>query len=442
MYKIWSGSLIFIAVCAVVSAIVGYAFGELFGVGLFILILLGLLDHHLSNLQRLAQWARRRDDEPAPEGHGAWRPVFHELECRARDGREERERHTATLERFRTASEAMPDGIVYLSGNESIEWMNRRAEQHLGLSQAKDVGLQLVGIVRVPELARYLEADHRDEPLVVQSPRKPGLRLLIQIVPFGGGQKMLISRDITQIEKLETMRQDFIANVSHELRTPLTVVSGFVETVLDGLDDLERSDVQRFLNMALEQSTRMQRLIEDLLTLSALETGAPAPNEEHVDVCGLVRMVGQESELLSGGRHRIELAMDPRDEGDIALGSQKELHSAFANLASNAVRYTPTGGTIRIVWRHVPGGGEFSVSDDGIGIDPQHIARLTERFFRVDKGRSRETGGTGLGLAIVKHIVSRHQAELRIESEPGKGSCFTVYFPGNRLARRSSPIQN
>jgi two-component system phosphate regulon sensor histidine kinase PhoR len=438
MYKIWTGSLIFVAACAAVSIVVGFAFGEWFGVGLFILVLLGLLDHHLSNLQRLAQWARRRDDTPAPEGHGAWRPVFHELECRARDGREERARHGATLERFRTASEAMPDGIVYLSAHDSIEWLNRRAEQHLGLSQSKDVGLPVAAIVRVPELVAYLEAGRRDEPLVLLSPRKPSMRLLVQLVPFGGGQKMLISRDVTQLEKLETMRQDFIANVSHELRTPLTVVSGFVETVADGLDDLERDDIERFLNMALEQSTRMQRLIEDLLTLSALETGAPAPQEEQVGVCGLVRAVAQEAELLSNGRHTLEVSLDPRDEPDTVLGSQKELHSAFANLVSNAVRYTPPGGHIEIAWKHTVTGGEFSVTDNGIGIDPQHISRLTERFFRVDKGRSRETGGTGLGLAIVKHIVSRHQAEMRIDSEPGKGSRFAVSFPSSRIMRRPS----
>ena len=435
MYKIWTGSLIFIAACALLSLVVGYAFGQWFGIGLFILVLLGLLDHHLSNLQRLAQWARRRDDEPAPDGHGAWRAVFHELECRARDGREERVRHSATLERFRAASEAMPDGIIYLSGNDSIEWLNRRAELHLGLSQEQDIGVPLTGLVRLPELVAYMEAA-QDEPLVIQSPRKPAMRLQLQIVPFGGGQKMLISRDITQLEKLETMRQDFIANVSHELRTPLTVVGGFLETVHDGLDDLDRADIERFLQMALDQSTRMQRLIEDLLTLSALETDAPAPIEERVDVCALVRSVSQEAIVLSGGRHQIEIQLDDRDDGDIVLGSQKELHSAFANLASNAVRYTPAGGSIVIGWRRMAGGGEFAVSDNGIGIDPKHISRLTERFFRVDKGRSRETGGTGLGLAIVKHIVSRHGAELRIESEPGKGSRFAVRFPGARIRRR------
>lgn len=436
MYKIWTGSLIFIAGCAVVSLGVGFVFGQWFGIGLFILVLLGLLDHHLSNLQRLAQWARRRDDEPAPDGHGAWRPVFHELECRARDGRDERIRHTATLERFRAASEAMPDGIVYLSTSDAIEWMNRRAEQHLGLSQEQDVGVSLAAIVRVPELVAYLKSGHRDEPLLIQSPRRPGMRLQVQLVPFGGGQKMLISRDITQLEKLETMRQDFIANVSHELRTPLTVVGGFLETVHDGLDDLDRADIERFLQMALDQSTRMQRLIEDLLTLSALETDAPAPAEERVDVCALVRSVAQEAVVLSAGKHRIEVELDERDDGDIVLGSQKELHSAFANLTSNAVRYTPAGGRIVIAWRHEDGCGEFSVSDNGIGIDPKHISRLTERFFRVDKGRSRETGGTGLGLAIVKHIVSRHGADLHIESAPGKGSRFVVRFPELRISRR------
>lgn len=433
MYKIWSGSLAFVAACAVISALVGFVFGPWLGVGLFILVLLGLLDHHLSNLQRLAQWARRRDDTPTPEGYGAWQPVFHELECRARDGREERARHAATLERFRAASEAMPDGIIYLSADDSIEWLNRRAEQLLGLNQAQDIGLPLVSIVRLPELARHLTNAQPTEPLLVHSPRKPEIRLQLQVVPFGGGQKMLISRDITQLEKLETMRQDFIANVSHELRTPLTVVGGFLETVHDSLDDLDRADIERFLQMALDQSTRMQRLIEDLLALSALETGAPAPAEERVNVCALLRTIAQEAEVLSGGRHQVQLELDPRDEGEIVLGSQKELHSAFANLASNAVRYTPAGGRIVIGWRRAAGGGEFSVSDDGIGIDPQNIVRLTERFFRVDKGRSRETGGTGLGLAIVKHVASRHQAELRIDSESGKGSRFAVLFPPSRV---------
>lgn len=427
---------------ALVAAAVGAAIVPWAGLAVLVAGLIALLAYAAVQLQRLAAWASGPRDAPVPRASGPLGLVSDGLARRVRETRDERESLLAALERFRAASQALPDGLVYLSGQDTIEWLNRKAEQHFGLRHASDARLPLSGLVRQPDLVRYLELEKPEEPLVIPSPRRPGTRLLIQVVPFGKDRKLLVSRDVTQIEKLETMRRDFIANVSHELRTPLTVVSGFVETVMDGLDDLERDDILRFLNLALEQSTRMQRLIEDLLTLSALETGAPGPMEERVDACRLARKVHQEADLLSGGRHEIVLELDPRDEGDLVLGSQKELHSAFANLASNAVRYTPRGGRIVLRWCRTAAGAEFSVDDNGIGIDPKHVARLTERFFRVDRGRSRETGGTGLGLAIVKHIVSRHQAELHIESEPGKGSRFVVAFPAARLMRSRSAPRN
>lgn len=393
--------------------------------------MLAIIFRHLLNLARLQFWLE--DAQQIPEGSGEWAPVFKRLDQRLRDLQQRHDKLVASLERFRAASQAMPDGVIYLGDDGRIEWINQKAEQHFGLNHLSDLGHPLVGLVRHPELLSYLEKGPSDEPLVIPSPRRPAIRLMIQRVPFAEDRQMVVSRDITQIEKLETMRRDFIANVSHELRTPLTVVGGFVETVMDGLDDLPREDVLRYLNLALEQSVRMQRLIEDLLALSALETGAPPPREERVSVLDLVRKVHQEAELLSAGRHEVKLLIDERDEGDQVLGSQKELHSAFANLASNAVRYTQPGGTISIGWHHTRKGGEFTVEDNGIGIAPEHISRLTERFFRVDRSRSRETGGTGLGLAIVKHILSRHHAELQIESEAGKGSRFSVAFPANRL---------
>lgn len=420
---------------AVVALLLWGVFDGELAVAALCIGLLMLLSFHLGKLAVLTQWVRGALPEGLPEATGAWGAVFDTLNRRERDMRESHERLSVALERFRGASQAMPDGVIYLSGNDTIEWLNQRAEQHFGLDHGHDIGVSLTALARQPELAHYLESGQHGDPLVIRSPRRSAIRLLIQVVPFGDQQKMLVSRDITQIEKLETMRRDFIANVSHELRTPLTVVSGFVETVLDGLNDFDDEDVCRFLNMALEQSTRMQRLIEDLLTLSALETGEPAPTEERVDAIALVSQVYQEALALSSGRHDITLELDERDRGDILLGSQKELHSALANLATNAVRYTPASGTIRLNWRHTAGGAEFSVVDNGIGIDPQHVPRLTERFFRVDRGRSRETGGTGLGLAIVKHIVSRHQASLHIESELGKGSRFSVSFPNGRLTR-------
>lgn len=421
--------------CALLS---GLVVGPWAGATVLVAGLLALIAHHVRNLERLRRWVDAGRSETVPSGTGVWTPVLSELHQRVRALRDRQDELAASLERFRTASQAMPDGVIYLSGQDSIEWINTRAEQHFGLSDARDRGCLLAGLVRQPELLSYLEAPTQGESLVISSPRRPGVRLLVQLVPFGSDQRMLVSRDITQIDKLETMRRDFIANVSHELRTPLTVVGGFVETVMDGLDDLDRADIARFLGMALEQSTRMQRLIEDLLALSELETGAPAPSEEPVDVAALVREIFLETQVLSAGRH--EVVVNAIDGGEVLLGSHKELHSAFANLASNAVRYTPQGGCIGLSWRRTEQGGEFTVEDNGIGIDPRHIARLTERFFRVDRSRSRETGGTGLGLAIVKHVVSRHQAELHIDSQPGKGSRFCVLFPPGRIRRRGAGV--
>ena len=432
-YSVWTPTLYALLATAAVALVVAALWGESAGVTAGGFGLLAIIARHVGNLQRLQAWVQ--DGRDLPRGSAEWARLFGGVEQRVRELRARHDKLVASLERFRAASQAMPDGVIYLAEDDRIEWINHKAEQHFGLNHLSDLGHSLVGLVRHPELLRYLQAGRPDEPLVIASPRRPSIRLMIQRVPFAEDRQMLVSRDITQIEKLETMRRDFIANVSHELRTPLTVVGGFVETVMDGLDDLPHEDILRYLDLAREQSLRMQRLIEDLLALSALETGAPAPREERIRVLDLVRTVHQEACLLSAGRHEVRLDIDESDEDERVLGSHKELHSAFANLASNAVRYTPAGGWIRIAWRRVEGGGEFSVEDNGIGIASEHINRLTERFFRVDRGRSRETGGTGLGLAIVKHILTRHQAALRIDSEPGKGSRFSVVFPALRLRR-------
>ncbi|HEX5126251.1 MAG TPA: phosphate regulon sensor histidine kinase PhoR [Rhodocyclaceae bacterium] len=388
--------------------------------------------YHLRNLVKLVDWTRQPIGTPIPRAVGLWDYVFANMSRRSRMAYDQRERLAQALSRFREASQAMPDGVVYLSHHNLIEWINAAAGRHFGLDGERDIGAAITNLVRQPDFVSYIEAGEYAEPLTIKSTRQEGLALSMQIVPFGEDQKMILSRDITQLERLETMRRDFVANVSHELKTPLTVISGFTEMLLDGLEDFSPDDTKRYLKLALEQSGRMQNLIEDLLTLSALETGAPMPVEERVDAQGLVRGVAQEAELLSAGRHRIELELG---EPAALIGSQKELYSAMANLATNAVRYTPDGGTVRLVWRLENDGATFTVQDNGIGIDAQHIPRLTERFYRVDRGRSRETGGTGLGLAIVKHILTRHQSALDIQSDPGKGSCFTARFPAIRLAK-------
>ncbi len=424
---------------ALAGALMGLVAGASAGLAVFAAGLLVLLAHHLRNLARLSEWTHDPVGTPVPRAVGIWSQAFSDLSRRSKLAYDLRERLSAALQRFRDASQAMPDGVLYLSESDRIEWINRKAEQHFDLDHRRDLGVPVTNLVRQPEFVRYLAAGDYAEPLVMHCARGGGLSLLIQVVPFGDDQKMVVSRDITQLEKLETMRRDFIANVSHELRTPLTVVSGFLETLLDGYDEFEREDALHYLQLALDQSKRMQNLIEDLLTLSALETGAPEAAEDEVPVAELVREVYEDAVLLSAGRHEMGLAIDDEEAGDVLLGSRKELHSAFANLASNAVRYTPAGGRVHISWQRLGEGGEFAVADTGIGIDPEHIPRLTERFYRVDRGRSRETGGTGLGLAIVKHILSRHHAELRIASEPRKGSRFSVVLPASRLRRPPPP---
>ena len=381
---------------------------------------------------RLIHWAACPLGTPTPSASGAWGAAFEALHKRGRLASAEREQATEELARFRRAAEALPDGVIILDGYRAIEWMNLQAEACLGLKASVDTGSRITHLLREPEFLAYLDSpDHRGVPLELHTQRNPGRSLQIQAAPFAAGRTLLLVRDITQLQKLATMRRDFVANVSHELKTPLTVTLGFVETAMDALDDTPPQEIAQYLQTAAEQARRMQQLIDDLLTLSSLETDSPPPLEDPIDVADLLNDIGKEVAALSSGRHDIALEnQGPR----ILLGSVRELRSAFANLAGNAVRYSPDGGRIVLRWSgEGSGGGRFSVHDSGIGIALQHLPRLTERFYRVDRGRSREAGGTGLGLAIVKHVLERHQAVLQVESEPGQGSVFSVVFPAHRV---------
>lgn len=381
---------------------------------------------------RLIQWAARPLGTPTPSASGAWGAVFEGLHRRARLSSAARDLATQELARFRRAAEALPDGVIILDGHRAIEWMNLQAEVCLGLKASTDTGSRITHLLREPEFLAYLDdTDHRGLPLELHTRRNPGRSLQLQAAPFAAGRTLLLVRDVTQLQKLATMRRDFVANVSHELKTPLTVTLGFIETAQDALADASPQEIATYLRTAGEQAQRMQQLIEDLLTLSALETDAPPPLEERIGVAALLEDILQEARTLSAGRHRITL----ENTGPAwLLGSVRELRSAFANLAGNALRYSPDGGDITLAWR-VDGeaGARFSVRDSGIGIAAEHLPRLTERFYRVDRGRSREAGGTGLGLAIVKHVLERHQAVLQISSQPGRGSTFGVAFPAHRV---------
>jgi two-component system phosphate regulon sensor histidine kinase PhoR len=430
-------TVIAVALIAVEACVFGLVFGPYAGWGAFSGGVILLLFHHMKNVGSLVRWLHNPVPGKVPAGSGVWEYIFALLYRFERVQTKQHQQLAKTLVRFRQAGRAHPDGVVILDADNRIEWCNDTAESHFDLTLATDGGQPVVNLVRQPEFIAYVESGDYTQTLELRSTRGGGAVFSVQIIPYGDAQKLLLSRDITRLEKLETMRRDFVANVSHELRTPLTVLSGFLETIRELDLDPQRS--RDYINLMSEQGKRMQHIVDDLLTLSTLES-APGPSlDERVRIAPLLERLRAEGEALSGGRHRILLDASP---GFDLLGSDNELASAFGNLVTNAIRYTPDGGEVCLTWRASADEAVFAVEDSGIGIAPEHIPRLTERFYRVDRGRSRETGGTGLGLAIVKHILNRHQATLDIKSEPGKGSRFAVRFPPRRIVPAAAALES
>ncbi len=429
---IYRRTLLTLAGFALPAALVALVFGAAWGWGLFAAGVMAMLAWHVRHLARLQRWLGHPLPGAVPEGQGIWDEVLAALHRLERETARREEGLADALARMRRAVQALPDGVVILDSANRIEWFNRTAEAQLQLDPATDLGQNIANLVREPEFIDYLNSSEDS----VRITRGPALALSLQLIPFGQSQKMLLSRDVTQAERVDVMRRDFVANVSHELRTPLTVLVGFLETVRELKLDPQR--MRDYLGMMQEQAARMQRIIEDLLTLSALDSAPPASGERQIAVRPLLLRLKADAEALSGGRHTIRMQLEETRGG--LLGIESELVSAFGNLVSNAIRYTPAGGTITLAWREGPEGGRFSVEDTGIGIDAEHIPRLTERFYRVDRSRSRETGGTGLGLAIAKHALARHEATLEIESHPGKGSRFSARFPARRLASKNLTV--
>jgi two-component system phosphate regulon sensor histidine kinase PhoR len=435
-----SNILVRTAIVTLVSVALAFGLGALFdpkwGWAFLAVAFLVLLLHHARHLQLLRTWASRSLTESVPEGTGAWEEVFTLLYRRQRAEIAERRKLAYSLARSRQAGRALPYGVAILDAEYRIVWCNDSCEAHFGIDAGADIGQPITYLVREPEFVEYVSSGEFSKPMQLKTGRD-GLVLSVQFVPYVDSQRLLLSRDITQGIRLETMRRDFVANVSHELRTPLTVLVGFLETVRELKLDPERS--RDYLNLMAEQSKRMQRIIDDLLTLSTLESAPEPPRDERVDVALLLSRIQSEAIALSAGRQRVTL---DAEQGFDLVGAESEIASAFGNLASNAVRYTPAGGEVRLVWRSSQKGAEFTVEDTGVGIEAEHIPRLTERFYRVDRGRSRETGGTGLGLAIVKHALARHQATLDIESTPGVGSRFVARFPARRVIPARSRAAN
>lgn len=383
---------------------------------------------------KLKRWASQTRLSDPPEAEGRWGEVFNLLHRHRRATLKRRRELAQLMVRSRRGAQALPYGVAVLDADYRLDWCNDAARDQLGLDPERDRKQPIVNMVRAPEFVEYLRVADFSEPVRLDSPGSPRI-LSLQIVSFGDEEHMLLSQDVTGAARVEAMRRDFVANVSHELRTPLTVLAGFLETIQDL--KLDASRVRDYVGLMAPQAERMKRLIDDLLMLSSLEHAPPPPAAERVALRPLLERVRGEAQSLSGGKHRISLEASG---GHDLLGAESEISSAFVNLVSNAVRYTPAGGEIRLRWKPADGGAEFSVEDTGIGIDPEHLPRLTERFYRVDRGRSRESGGTGLGLSIVKHALARHQAILAIESAPGKGSRFIARFPAARLAPAAHAI--
>jgi two-component system phosphate regulon sensor histidine kinase PhoR len=380
------------------------------------------------------EWLRGNQQQSAPRDTGYWGELGYRIERALRNKDQVIVEEKLRLRQFLAAIEASPNGVMLLDDSDQIEWCNSVAAQHFGLDPQRDRLQRITNLVRTPAFVSYLSNRDFAEAVVFASPTgQASLSVLVR--PYGAGMKLLLSQDITERERADAMRRDFVANVSHEIRTPLTVLAGFVETLAQlPLSEVER---RRVLHLMEQQTDRMQALVGDLLTLAQLE-GSPRPGPDRwVAVRPLLQRASSDAMGVSAGRHVIEL--EGGEDSELA-GSESELLSAVSNLCTNAVRYTPEGGRIQLRFGHrEDGSAEIAVSDTGIGIAREHLPRLTERFYRVDGSRSRDTGGTGLGLSIVKHVVQRHGGEIDVQSEPGSGTTFRLVFPALRV-RQAEPL--
>jgi two-component system phosphate regulon sensor histidine kinase PhoR len=378
---------------------------------------------------RLIEWLRGSQDGPAPRDAGLWGELGYRVERAIRNREHSAAQERERLSQFLSAIEASPNGVMLLDAGDQIEWCNSLAADHFGLDPQRDRRQRVTNLVRAPAFVGYLQAGRYADAVLIPDPSgKRQLSVLVR--SYGDDLKLVLSQDITERERSDGMRRDFVANVSHEIRTPLTVLAGFIETMTNlPLTEVEN---KRVLTLMTQQADRMATLVSDLLTLSQLE-GSPRPHTDRwVALAPLLAQVEADARVLSARRHTLVF---PSSGLEVQIaGAQNELLSAITNLVNNAVRYTPEGGRVELAWKqHADGAGEIAVTDTGLGIAREHLPRLTERFYRVDGSRSRDTGGTGLGLAIVKHVVQRHGGELVIESELGRGSTFRLVFPAARV---------
>jgi two-component system, OmpR family, phosphate regulon sensor histidine kinase PhoR len=411
---------------ATVGIVLGWLFDHVWA-GLATMLALHLV-WQLATLFRLDWWVRHRSYAAPPDLGGAWGTIVAQVMRLHRRKRFHKQRFIQLVRQIQRSTAALPDGVVILNAQREIVWFNRTASTLLGLRGHDDFGLRIDNLLRQPEFGRYLRDAQYEVPLVIRASGAPETHLSLQVVPYGEGQQLLLVRDVSRQVRLEAMRKDFVANASHELRSPLTVVSGYLETL--GQDPALDPELRAPVAEMRRQAERMTSIIRDLLALSRLEETDAVVAEVPIDVSALMAMLRKD--VLARAEHPRDINIRI-DSSARLLGSESEIHSAFSNLVDNAAKYTPAQGSIEMRWWTDDEGAHFSVTDTGIGIQAEHIPRLTERFYRADPGRSRATGGSGLGLAIVKHVLQRHAALLEIESAMGTGSTFTCHFPPQRV---------
>jgi two-component system phosphate regulon sensor histidine kinase PhoR len=420
----------FLLLCTGLGFIFGYPlWGLLLGLS-------GYLYWSLSQSRKLLKWLQDPDaGGETPQSIGLWGDIFDGLHRLHQTHLRTRDRLQTQINRVQESTNAMRDGVIMTDSRGMLEWWNGSAEQLLGFRRQTDRGQLIHNLIRNPGFQRYFDrADYRDT-LELRSPSKPHIHLQIQISLFGANERLIVAKDVTRLVQLEQMRRDFVGNVSHEMRTPLTVISGYLETLVDHAGELPPK-WRRAIRTMSDQASRMEALIADLITLSRLETAEDAAEDSIANVRNLINSVCDDARALSGeNNHQFSIDIEPQAS---LRGDENQLRSAFSNLVFNAVKYTPSGGRITVQWTTDKRGGHLLVSDTGMGIDPIHIPRLTERFYRADPSRHQDTGGTGLGLAIVKHVLLNHDGHLEISSKPGQGSNFTCHFPWDRIEQLSA----
>ena len=427
----WKRLVMELVLCCIPAVILGLMFGHL--PWFLLLAVTGLLVWHFWNLLRLSWWLWVDRSMTPPPGRGSWDPLLYGLHQMQLRNKKRRKELGNLIKRFRSGAESLPDAVVLTTQEGTIFWCNGLAQHLLGLRWPDDNGQNILNLLRYPEFTRYLTQKDFAGPLTLVL--NNGRHLEFRVMPYSDEQWLMVARDVTQMHQLEGARRNFFANVSHELRTPLTVLQGYLEMMQDQV--LEGPLREKALGTMREQTSRMEGLVKQLLTLSKIEAAAAMVLNEKIDVPLMLRVVEREAQTLSQQTQTLQFDIDPTLK---VFGNEDQLRSAISNLVYNAVNHTPEGTHITVSWKRVAGGAGFSVTDSGPGISAEHIPRLTERFYRVDKARSRQTGGSGLGLAIVKHALSHHDARLNIESLPGKGSIFSFVLP-ERLIVNEKVVQ-